>query len=116
VRSDGTFVRDYFYVKDAVEAYIALAERVPGDGFTGEAFNFGTETPLSVLEVVDRVLAAMGKTGLRPRILNEATHEIPKQYLDCTKARTAMGWKPRYGFEDALRETIDWYRAWLGAR
>jgi CDP-glucose 4,6-dehydratase len=115
VRSDGTFVRDYFYVKDAVEAYLALAERVPGDGFTGEAFNFGTETPLSVLEVVDRLLGVMGRTDLAPVVLNEATHEIPKQYLDCAKARTRMDWRPRWRFEDALRETVDWYRAWLGA-
>ncbi|MEP6999828.1 MAG: NAD-dependent epimerase/dehydratase family protein, partial [bacterium] len=59
IRSDGTFVRDYFYVRDAVAAYLLLAERMPGDGITGEAFNFGTETPLTVLEVADRVLAAM---------------------------------------------------------
>jgi CDP-glucose 4,6-dehydratase len=114
VRSDGTFVRDYFYVKDAVEAYLALAERVPGDGFTGEAFNFGTETPLSVIEVVDRILAAMGRTDLAPVVLAEATHEIPKQYLDCTKARTRLGWTPRRTFEEGLRETVAWYRAWLG--
>ena len=110
VRSDGTFVRDYFYVKDAVDAYLQLAERVPGDGFTGEAFNFGTETPLSVLEVVDRILRVMGKTNLTPQVLNEATHEIPKQYLDCAKARSRMKWKPRYTFEDGLKETIEWYR------
>jgi len=113
IRSDGTFVRDYFYVRDAVEAYLQLAERVPGDGFTGEAFNFGTETPLSVLEVVDVLLKVMKKTKLKPKILAEATHEIPKQYLDCAKARTRLGWKPAWTFEDGLRETIEWYEGWL---
>ena len=116
IRSDGTFVRDYFYVKDAVDAYLQLAERVPGDGFAGEAFNFGTETPLSVLEVVARLLAVMGKTSLEPKVQNEASHEIPKQYLDCAKARTRMQWRPRYTFEDGLRETVAWYQQWLLAR
>lgn len=116
IRSDGTFVRDYFYVRDAVEAYLALAERVPGEGFSGEAFNFGTETPLSVTQVVDAVLKVMKRTDLKPVIRNEATHEIPKQYLDCTRARTRMGWRPRFTFEDALRETVAWYSDWLAAR
>lgn len=116
IRSDGSFIRDYFYVRDAVDAYLQLAERVPGDGFSGEAFNFGTETPLSVVDVVARVLAVMGRPELKAKILNEATHEIPKQYLDCTKARTRMNWCPASTFDDGLRETIAWYREWLTAR
>ena len=116
IRSDGTLVRDYFYVRDAVNAYLTLAERVPGEGVSGEAFNFGTELPLSVRQVVDRILALMKRPDLAPRILNEATHEIPKQYLDCTKARSRFGWKPAFSFEDGLRETVEWYREWLAAR
>jgi CDP-glucose 4,6-dehydratase len=113
IRSDGTFVRDYFYVRDAVAAYLQLAERLPEPGFVGEAFNFGTETPLSVLALVDLILGLMGKADLEPVILNEATHEIPRQYLDCTKARRLLDWQPRYRIEEALRETIAWYAAWL---
>ena len=110
IRSDGTFVRDYFYVRDAVDAYLQLAERMPGEEFVGEAFNFGTETPMSVVELVDRILALMGKTHLRPRILNEASHEIPKQYLDCSKARQLMGWQPSFTMDEGLTEAIEWYR------
>jgi CDP-glucose 4,6-dehydratase len=110
IRSDGTFVRDYFYVRDAVDAYLQLAERLPGESFVGQAFNFGTETPMSVLELVDRILALMGKTHLRPRILNEASHEIPKQYLDCSKARRMMGWRPSFTMDEGLVEAIEWYR------
>ncbi len=110
IRSDGSFVRDYFYVRDAVSAYMDLAERLPGEGFSGEAFNFGNETPLSVLDVVGRIVAALGQPELTPIILNEAVHEIPQQYLDCTKARTSLGWRPQYAFEDALKETLGWYR------
>ena len=113
IRSDGTFVRDYFYVRDAVDAYMALAERLPEPGLTGEAFNFGTETPLSVLEVVDVLLRLMGRE-LEPTILNEATREIREQYLDCTRARRILGWEPGHTLEDGLRETIAWYEEWLG--
>ena len=114
IRSDGTFVRDYFYVRDAVDAYLALAERVPGAGFTGEAFNFGTETPVSVLALVQRILERMDAGHLEPRILNQASREISRQYLDCGKARERLEWQPRYSLDDALDETIEWYRAQAG--
>ncbi len=113
IRSDGTFVRDYFYVRDAVAAYLTLAEHIPSDGITGEAFNFGTETPLNVIEVVDRLMAVMGVSGLEPDIRGEATHEIPAQFLDCTKARQRMDWHPSFSFDEALASTVEWYRDWL---
>ena len=113
IRSDGTFVRDYFFVRDAVSAYLQLAERLPDPGFVGESFNFGSESPLSVLEVVHQVLGVLGRGDLKPIVLNEAQHEIPRQYLDCTKARTRLGWRPAAAFEAGLQETVAWYREWL---
>jgi CDP-glucose 4,6-dehydratase len=113
IRSDGSFVRDYFYVRDAVEAYLMLAEQVPNEGVLGEAFNFGTETPLSVIDVATRVLAAMDRTDLELTVLNEAVHEIPEQFLDCGKARRVLGWKPGRTLDQGLADTIAWYRAHL---
>lgn len=115
IRSDGTYIRDYFYVRDAVAAYLQLAEKLPDPAFTGQAFNFGTETPVSVLELVDRILKLMGRETIVPRVLNEASHEIPRQYLDCSKARRMMGWEPKYTLEDGLLETIAWYADYPGA-
>jgi CDP-glucose 4,6-dehydratase len=115
IRSDGRFVRDYFFVRDAALAYLELAERMPDPAATGEAFNFGAEQPLSVLELVEKVLAMADASHLEPRILDEASREILRQHLDCTKARRVLGWKPRFSLEEGLRETIAWYRAWLGA-
>jgi len=114
VRSDGTFVRDYFYVRDAVNAYLQLAERLPDERFVGQGFNFGTETPLSVLDLVNRILTLLDRPTLVPIILNEANHEIPKQYLDCSKAKRMLGWEPGYSLEEGLLETSDWYRNYLG--
>jgi CDP-glucose 4,6-dehydratase len=115
IRSDGAFVRDYVYVRDAVDAYLHLAESLPDDHIAGQAFNFGPETPLSVLDVVEVILRMLGKQNLRPHILNGASHEIPRQYLDCTKARRVLGWAPKYSMPDAITETIAWYRRWLEA-
>jgi len=115
VRSDGSFVRDYFYVKDAALAYLALAERLGEPKFHGEAFNFGTEEPLDVLNIVARLQQATGRTDLAPVILGEASHEIPRQYLDCSKAREWLAWKPQRTLDQGLAETVAWYRRALGA-
>jgi CDP-glucose 4,6-dehydratase len=80
---------------------------------SGQAFNFGNEQPLTVVEVVDLILRFMGKTSLRPRILSEATGEIPDQFLDCAKARRILNWTPRYDFAAGLGETVPWYSSQL---
>ncbi|HEB54627.1 MAG TPA: NAD-dependent epimerase/dehydratase family protein [bacterium] len=113
VRSDGLFERDYFYVEDAVGAYLLLAERMQELDLVGEAFNFGTEQPMTVLEVVDRVLQKVGRSDLEPDVRNEASGEIRRQFLDCSKARRRLGWRPAFAFDDGLERAIDWYRSHL---
>jgi CDP-glucose 4,6-dehydratase len=109
IRSDGSFIRDYFYVRDAVEAYLRLAEKLVEESLVGEAFNFGNETPVSVLELVRRILCLMGRNSIEPVILNQASHEILRQYLDCSKARKLLAWAPKFGMDLGLNETIAWY-------
>jgi CDP-glucose 4,6-dehydratase len=112
IRSDGKFVRDFLYVKDGANAYLTLAEKLAsGAAVPGDAFNFSLELRLSVIELVDMVLNAMGRADLRPEILNRASAEIREQYLSCEKARTVLGWAPEYTISRALRETIDWYES-----
>lgn len=113
IRSNGKFVRDYFYVLNAVDGYLKLAEKMPDEALNGEAFNFGYGEPLNVIELVEEILELMGKSYLQPVILNEASSEIVNQYLDCTKAQDALGWKPRYNRQEGLRRTIDWYRVYF---
>jgi CDP-glucose 4,6-dehydratase len=110
IRSDGTPVRDYFYVEDGAASYMLLAERLACDpSIVGEAFNFSNETQLSVREMVDRILALM-ESDQKPDVRSEATNEIGHQYLSAAKARDRLGWQARYSLDQGLGRTIDWYR------
>ncbi len=113
VRSDGTMQRDYLYVRDAVNAYIMLAEHLDDVGLAGEAFNFGMDNPKSVLEIVQTIVALSEHPDLEPVVLAEAPNEIPAQYLDSSKAKRVLGWRPSYSLTEGLRETLAWYRAFL---
>lgn len=115
VRSDGTFLRDYVYLQDAVDAYLTLAEAAGNPALRGEAFNFGPNQPASVLDVIGLLLEAAGRTDLQPRIENTARAEIRDQYLDASKARDLLGWRPSWDLRRGLADTLAWYRTYLGA-
>jgi len=115
IRSDGTCVRDFLYVKDAAQAYLTVGEGLARQPeLAGEAFNFSLAIRLTVLDCVNAVLRLMGREDLEPIIENRASAEIQEQYMDCSKARQSFGWTPRYGMDEALRETIDWYSVHFG--
>jgi CDP-glucose 4,6-dehydratase len=110
IRSDGSLVRDYLYVKDGVSAYLRLAEAMAADpALAGEAFNVSAELPLTVTEMVRRVQDAAG-TSFEPVIVDDAVGEIPEQHLSARKARELLGWEPAYSLEQGLAETVEYYR------
>jgi CDP-glucose 4,6-dehydratase len=110
IRSDGQFIRDYFYVEDGAEAYMLLGERLLVDnGLRGTAFNFSNEIQVSVLELVQKILDLMG-SKLEPIVQNQIIHEIRHQYLSAERARQQLQWKPRFTLEEGLSRTIAWYR------
>lgn len=111
IRSDGTMIRDYFYIEDGIEAYLSLAKQM-NNKIHGEAFNFSNEKPLSVVEIVDKILKVM-EVKTDPIILKQASNEIPSQYLSAIKAKKQLGWKPLYGLEEGLKKTIDWYKSFF---
>ncbi len=111
IRSNGKFVRDYFYVEDGVEAYLMLAEQLAHrPELIGQGFNFSNEQPVTVVEIVKHVLDAMNSTELQPTVLDQASNEIPEQYLSAEKARDVLGWRPLWTLEEGLTRTVDWYR------
>jgi len=113
IRSDGSYVRDYFYVRDAAQAYILLAEKMDDPALWGHAFNFGNDEPITVLEIVEEILCFMGKTAMEPVVMNQANSEIHKQYLSSEKARTMLHWSPSFSLQEGLRETIGWYKTFF---
>lgn len=115
IRSDGTFKRDYLFVDDVVDAYLALADALDrtDEDLRGAAFNFSDEAPRTVLEIYDAVCDAVGVRA-EPVILDAAVGEIHDQYLDASRARATLGWKCRFSLADGLRETVAWYRSHLG--
>ncbi len=114
IRSDGTFVRDYLYVRDAVRAYMILAEALDRPDIRGQAFNCSTDEPMSVLEMTQLILSLSPHPRMQPVVLNEVKNEIKDQYLNSAKIEEAIGWRPAWSREAALVETLAWYAQYLG--
>ena len=110
IRSDGEYIRDYFYVEDGAAAYMLLAEQLAArPELKGQAYNFSNEIQVSVREIVERILKIMAP-DLNPDIRNEVTNEIRHQYLSAEKARRDLNWKPMFTLDEGLARTIDWYK------
>ena len=110
IRSDGNYVRDYFYVEDGAAAYMLLAAQLAAQPeLQGKAFNFSNELQVTVLELVRHILRLMA-SELQPDVRNEARHEIRHQYLSAARARKQLDWKPLFDLDSGLRRTIEWYR------
>jgi CDP-glucose 4,6-dehydratase len=110
IRSDGKYVRDYFYIEDGAAAYMLLAERLTADkSVIGSAFNFSNETQINVLDLVNTILQKMDST-LKPIIQNQASNEILHQFLSAARARKVLKWRPQFSLDEGLERTIGWYK------
>jgi CDP-glucose 4,6-dehydratase len=113
IRSDGEYIRDYFYVEDGAAAYMLLAEQLGArPELKGQAFNFSNEIQVTVRQIVEKILRIMD-SPLAPEIRNEASNEIRRQYLSAEKVRTMLAWQPLFSLEQGLAKTIDWYKEFL---
>ena len=113
IRSNGSYVRDYLYVKDAAGAYLRLAEALKEPAAQGQAFNFSTGKPVSVLEIVSAIQRALKCPDISPDIQNTVQGEIHSQNLSIEKARRILKWEPAYDLDKGLSETVSWYREFL---
>ena len=113
IRSDGQFIRDYFYVEDGAAAYMLLAEKLlSNDRLRGQAFNFSNEIQVTVLDLVNQILKMLD-SSLEPDVRNEASNEIRHQYLSACRARTQLAWSPLFTLDEGLAKTISWYQEFL---
>jgi len=114
IRSDGQYIRDYFYVEDGAAINMLLAEALANNPeLRGHAFNFSNEIQITVLQLVERLLTLMD-SKLEPDVRNEASNEIRHQYLSASKARALLNWKPQFDLDEGLQRTIKWYKAFFG--
>jgi len=113
IRSDGTPLRDYIFINDVVEAYFTLAKSLLEKKIKpGEAFNFGVDNPVSVLDLVKKIIKISGNKKLVPIIIGQGKikGEIDKQYLSSFKAKKALGWRPEHSLKEGLELTYKWHK------
>ena len=110
IRSDGSPIRDFMYIDDAVSGYLILAKNMHRTEVAGNAFNFGTGKPIKVLELVSKIIKIAGKQNLQPKIIGNKTNEINVQYLDSIKAKQILNWETKTTLDDGLIKTIKWYK------
>jgi CDP-glucose 4,6-dehydratase len=115
IRSNGLLTRDYMYIKDAVNAYLTLAENMDDKKIIGQCFNFSTGNPLSVLEIVEKILVLM-KTNIKPIIENKASNEATERYISSKKAHSLLNWKTKYKIDEGLQKTIEWYKSFFSTK
>jgi CDP-glucose 4,6-dehydratase len=110
IRSDGSPERDYLYVEDAVDAYLAIAESLDDRANWGRAWNAGTGEPVSVRDLVERLIRTAGG-DVEPDIQGQGTPhgEIDRQFLDSSAIKAELGWEPRWTLDDGLAATWRWY-------
>lgn len=114
IRSNGMTMREYVYVRDAVDGYIAVMLRLMTCG-ADRAYNLSFEQPRMTLDVVADLAKITNREHLKPDVLSVETCEIPEQRLCAERARQHLGWgveKPV--FYQQLVDTVLWYREFLG--
>ena len=102
---DGLNVRDWIYVRDNVEAIDFIIH----NGKLGEVYNIGGGNELTNLEMTEIILKEMNKDGSYIEFVKDRLGHDRRYSLDCNKIHS-LGWKPRFNFNNAIKETINWYR------
>ncbi|RGP45265.1 hypothetical protein BTW32_26080 [Bacillus thuringiensis] len=113
VESNGKDVRDYLFIEDAIDGLILLAEHVSSEIVKGRTFNFLSETPITVLELVNKIIYHF-KLDVQPIIQNEKSQERIPVMLSNQDVKKYLGWQPQYTLDEGINKTIKWYNEFLG--
>ena len=107
---DGSPTREFLYVEDAADAFLAAADRYDG----AEPLNIGTGAEISIRELADTIAELTGFDG---EIVWDASmpNGQPRRRLDTSRAETLLGWHARTPLREGLERTIAWYRVLAGA-
>jgi CDP-glucose 4,6-dehydratase len=122
-RSDGSLIRDFIYVEDVIDLYMLIAIELKKDPvkIKGQIFNAGTNSPISMRELLKIIYSLIDNMGEYERILklmkdNITVGEINCQYMDFEKANKFFGWSPKMDLNEGLSQTIKWFEKYLSAK
>ena len=120
-RSDGSAIRDFIYVEDVCDLYLKIAQNIAlekNKTIYGEVFNAGTNSPISMKQVITKIFESFNNTKdlekIHKLMEGKVTEgEIDTQYMDYEKVNKFFGWSPTHNFEEGLAKTIEWYKSYL---
>ena len=110
LRSNGRFLRDYLFIDDVVNGYIMLGKAMQNKKVKGIAINFGSGKPITVLNLVKKMLKINNNNSKFYIIKNKVKNEIKDQYSGYQLAKETMNWKPKISLEEGLIKTFSWYK------
>jgi len=115
INNNGISIRDFLYIKDAVSAYLLLAQALDRKEIQGHPYNFGLNKPVTMLDLANLILLLVGRSDIKPKVISECktSAEIDQQSVSFEKAKTELGWEPKWSLEQGLKETINWYKEHL---
>ena len=109
IHGDGHASRDWLYVDDDAEAIEAIIEADIG-AIAGEVINVATGVDISVAEIADVVLDAVGRPRSLKTFVDERLGQVDRHIGSTEKAERLVGWRARTSFERGLEQTVAWYR------
>ncbi|RPI75564.1 MAG: dTDP-glucose 4,6-dehydratase [Ignavibacteriales bacterium] len=105
VYGDGMNVRDWIYVIDHNRA----VETVFENGKTGGVYNIGAENEMPNIKIIELILRHLNKPKSLIKFVKDRPGHDRRYAIDASKIKNELGWKPEYTFENAIKDTIDWY-------
>jgi len=119
-RGNGEQVRDFIYIDDVIDLYIKISKKLADNpaSCAGEVFNAGTNSPITVKEVLKEVYQAVDNYSdyemIEESMVSKKTiGEINYQYMNYEKAYKYFGWKPSHNLKDGTQKTIEWFKKYL---
>ena len=110
LRSNGRFLRDYLFIDDVVNGYIMLGNAMQNKKVKGLAINFGSGKPITVLNLVKKMLKINNNNSKFYIIKNKVKNEIKDQYSGYQLAKETINWKPKISLKEGLVKTFFWYK------
>ena len=106
VYGDGLNVRDWIYVTDHNKAIDLVFDK----GRTGQVYNIGAGQEMTNIEIVKLVLKNLGKDESLIEYVKDRPGHDRRYAIDSSKIQDELGWKPTFCFEEAIEQTIEWYK------